>query len=218
MSTRRGHPVAAHYGSASGELAVCVSAVGLAHRSDLAVVTIDGPGHRLVTALARTIGDPVAPGGAIHAGGAWWCRSADRDELVVLCGRDAVPRLIDTGLAACRHFGLTVTDRSAGRTVLAVVGRRTWPLLASLGLSSADGDLRGVPPFSRWDVDGQEVSWLIESEATALAVVDEREADRVWQAIERIGRRYGLSCVGYEAIERFAVLRRSDRLRPEHLI
>src|ERR671931_672004 len=43
MVIREGHPVAAHFGSAATELAVCVQRVGLAVRSDLDALELAGP-------------------------------------------------------------------------------------------------------------------------------------------------------------------------------
>ena len=60
--------VVAHYGSAAGELAACVSAVGLADRSDLAILQLDGPAPQLRHLSQRLAGSELAPGGAARSG------------------------------------------------------------------------------------------------------------------------------------------------------
>jgi hypothetical protein len=50
-------------------------------------------------------------------------------------------------------------------------------------------------------------------------LVESEYAERLWDVLERVGRRFGLSCVGYEAAERFGVIerqleRRNGRSRP----
>ena len=55
FSSRNGHPVAIHYGSAAGELSVCVSAVGLVDRSDLCKLEIETPGDRASTELSSRV-------------------------------------------------------------------------------------------------------------------------------------------------------------------
>jgi hypothetical protein len=51
--------------------------------------------------------------------------------------------------------------------------------------------------------------WLLEeSVARALVLVEREYAERLWDLFERVGRRFGLSCVGCEAAERFGVIER----------
>src|SRR3954468_15607148 len=82
MTERDGHPVPAHYGSAPGELAVCVRSVGLAVRSDLVAVSGAASPAGLDRLIERELGHSIAMGGAALEAGAWWCRSYD--ELVLV--------------------------------------------------------------------------------------------------------------------------------------
>ncbi|HZE05932.1 MAG TPA: hypothetical protein VE127_11945, partial [Solirubrobacteraceae bacterium] len=54
LATRHGRPVVVSHGSAAGELAACVSAVGLADRSQLTKLAVDGPAP-LMRALTRRL-------------------------------------------------------------------------------------------------------------------------------------------------------------------
>lgn len=47
MTTRYGRPVAANFGSAAGELAVCVNGVGVCDRSELSVLALEGRAEQL---------------------------------------------------------------------------------------------------------------------------------------------------------------------------
>ena len=203
-----GHAVVAHYGSAAGELAACVSAVGLADRSELTKLVLDGPPAQLQYLAQRLTGHEVAPGGAVASGGAWWC--AERPgRLLVICD----PRLGDrlhTMLRArvARRSAVHLTDRSADLAALAVVGRRARALLASLGVYGASGNPRHVPPLTAHAVTGAEVLWLLESDNKALALMDAADAPGVWHRIEHAGQRFGLCAVGHEALDRYALIRR----------
>src|SRR3954470_14840814 len=138
MTVRDGRPIAAHYGSAAGELAVCVRGVGLAVRADLSVVSLTGSAHARVS--DRVLGLTLAPGGAALEAGSWWCRRTTAEELVVIGRRAATARLVrslrhDVG----RFANVGLTDRSEDRVVLNLVGRRTPALLRDLGAFGAAG-------------------------------------------------------------------------------
>jgi hypothetical protein len=70
MSEREGHPVAANFGSAASELAICVKRVGLAVRSDLDALEIAGPEPWLAHFLEASLGGRVpAEGEAVRTAG-----------------------------------------------------------------------------------------------------------------------------------------------------
>ena len=66
-----------------------------------------------------------------------------------------------------------------------------------------------IAPFSAGSVKGVAGSWLLESDRRALAVVARADAACLWRALEDAGRPFGISCVGYEAARRYALLERS---------
>jgi glycine cleavage system aminomethyltransferase T len=212
MTHRGGQPVPAHYGSATTELTVCVTGVGLAHRSDLAVLSVAASPAALDRLLARIPGQSIAPSGAVLEAGAWWCRSGTAAEVVVLCPHARASRL----KTVLRHdlgrlTNGTLTDYSESRFVLNIIGRRAGAVLAALGVYGPAGDAREAAPFTEVPVRGHQVAWLLEEPAGALAIVDAGSAAEVWQAVELAGRRHGIHCVGLESIDRYAMLERAKR-------
>ncbi len=209
LSTRAGHPVPVHFGSAAAELAVCVRAVGLVDRSELSTLSLDAPPPQLAALMRRLAGATVAPGGLVAGGSAWWCGESD-DRVMVVCDRRTGDRLIDALHAhAARH--LAVRDRSAELTAIALLGRKTGRVLAALGVYGPSRDARQAKPFTRGSVDGIPARWLLESDHRAIALVDREQAGEAWLAIEQAGRPFGISCVGHEAAFRYALM---ERLRP----
>jgi glycine cleavage system aminomethyltransferase T len=203
-----GHGVVAHYGSAAGELAACVSAVGLADRSDLAKLELRGPAAQLRQLAQRLTGSEVAPGGAVLSGGAWWCAESHGRTLVI-CDASRGDRLRAVLHArVARRSAVTLADRSSDLAALAVVGRRASALLAELGVYGESGNPRHVPPLTAHAVTGADVLWLLESDEKALALMASADAPTVWHTIERAGQRFGLCAVGQEAVARYALIRR----------
>ncbi|MFL5862874.1 MAG: hypothetical protein ACJ780_19215 [Solirubrobacteraceae bacterium] len=198
----------ANYGSAAGELAACVSAVGLADRSELTKLVLEGPPAQLRHLAERLAGTDLSPGGAVPSGGAWWC--AERpDRMLVICD----PRLGDRLHAVlrarvARSTAIHLSDRSAELAALAVVGRRASALLAELGVYGALRNPRHVPPLTAHALTGADVLWLLESDDKALALTAVADAPAVWHRIERAGHRFGLCAVGQEAVARYALIRR----------
>jgi glycine cleavage system aminomethyltransferase T len=208
MVMHDGHAVVANYGSAAGELAACVSAVGLADRSDLAKLVLEGPPAQLQHLAQRLTGSQVAPGGAVPSGGAWWCAESP-ERMLVLCDASRGDRLHAVLHArVARRSAVTLTDRSADLAALAVVGRRTSALLAELGVYGDSGNPRHVPPLTAHSGTGADVLWLLESDDKALALIAAADAPAVWHTIERAGQRFGLCAVGQDALARYALIRR----------
>jgi glycine cleavage system aminomethyltransferase T len=206
-----GHAVVAHYGSAAGELAACVRAVGLADRSDLATLELRGPAAPLQQLTHRLTGSEVAPGGAVASGGVWWCAESP-ERMLLICDRSRADRLHAVLHArVARRSAVTLADRSADWAALAVVGRRACALLAELGVYGESGNPRHVPPFTAHAGTGAEVLWLLESDDKALALMATADAPTVWHTIKRVGRRHGLCAVGQEALARYALVRRISR-------
>jgi glycine cleavage system aminomethyltransferase T len=210
---RAGHPVAINYGSACGELAVCVSGVGLVDRSGLSKLVIEAPAAQLQELMARCLDGIVAPGGALLVGGAWWCRPAAH-RIVVLSEPQVGGRLRDRLRAqALHHASLVVRDRSTDLAAIELLGRNAHKVLRALGAYGESGDPRGVPPFTPGTVDGIDVLWLLESDRRALALMGRDRAGEAWRVIEQAGREFGISCVGRDAATRYALLERTRRPR-----
>jgi glycine cleavage system aminomethyltransferase T len=212
MVTRGGASVAAHFGSAAGELAACVRGVGIANRSDLGKLVVTGP-HESVQMLARRhAGVELARGGVAELTGGWWCADAV-DRLILVVARELRAELYEALGQEARAPGVTICDASETLASVAIAGRRMRHLLAALGIVSPNCDLRGLAPFSPVELEGSRVYLLLQSDDRALLIMDGAHADVVWQALEAAGRPLDLSLVGLEALERFALFEKMHVVR-----
>jgi glycine cleavage system aminomethyltransferase T len=208
FSSRDGQPVAIHYGSAAGELAVCVSAVGLVDRSDIAKLEIEASQASLDQLTARLAGGEVVPGGALYVSGAWWCRAGD-ERLLVLTEPADGRRLVERLRVHAMHQPVRrLRECSAELAAIGLLGPAADKVLRALGVYGRAGDPRLVTPLCQSNVAGFEVSWLLESDRSAIALVPRDHAHDVWRTIEVAGRPFGISCVGQEAAGRYALLER----------
>ena len=201
MVVREGHAVAANFGSAATELAVCVKRVGLAVRSDLDALEIVGSEPWLTHFLGGALGaDPPAPGAAVRAAGSWCCRVAP-DRAIVVGPWSAAARW--AGIV--RHAIVTgaavdCTDRSGSATALTLVGPRAAQLLTDAGL---EPDLQVGGVLESWFA-GTAALLLRETGDRYLLLLDAESALDAWQELFDVGRALGLSMVGAEALERLA--------------
>jgi glycine cleavage system aminomethyltransferase T len=203
--------VAINYGSAAGELAACVSSVGLADRSELTKLLLTGSTEAIDAVATRFSGATVARGGARFTGGAWWCRPAG-GQMIVIAEPERGQRLrgqLRGHLA--RSCTVTLEEQSEAWAAIAVVGRRAGQLLSSLGVYGPSGDPRHVQPLTPCAIGGVGALWLLESDDEALAIVPRDRAASAWQTIERAGRAFGLCAVGREAVIRYSLIRRARR-------
>jgi glycine cleavage system aminomethyltransferase T len=207
--TQDGHPVVTSYGSAAGELAACVTAVGLADWSQLTKLALDGSPAPVRELTAGLTGTELAPGGMVRSGGAWWCAEAP-GRTIVLCEPRWATRL-QAALAheAPRRPDIRVTDHTTDWATLAVVGRRTRGLLAGLGVYGPSGDPRAVPPVHLRQCGAVTATWLLVSDELAWAVLPRADAPVLWQTLERAGQPLSLCAVGQQAVTRYALVRRA---------
>jgi len=212
LTRRAGRWVPAHYGSAAGELAACVSRVGLADRSDLGTLSIVSGGSSLDRLLLRSLGHGVAPGGAVFDGGNWWCRSRSGEEVTIICPYARVSRTSAIVGNEVRCFtGAAPIDLSDSHFQMNVVGRRTGAVLRSLGVYGPNGDARDVVPWGGADTGRPDISWLLEGPRSAIAIVANEQAARVNEEISLAGQPHGMCRVGLDAVERYRVLARVRR-------
>lgn len=207
--------MAVSYGSAAGELAVCLRAVGMADSSQLTKLELRGPARPLAELIRLGTDGTLAPGGVLQSGETWWC-GADRPsrtfttQRVIVLGEPEVGERLSALLRAraARLPGLAVADRSRDWAAITVIGAATNQVLASLGVFGRSGDPHHVPPFTSSTLDEVEVMWLLQSPHRALALVPSASAGTAWHAIERAGRPQHMCCVGQDAIARYALLER----------
>jgi glycine cleavage system aminomethyltransferase T len=218
FAQRGGQPVAVSYGSAAGELAACVTRAGIADSSQLTKLELSGPAASLADLVARATGSMLAPGGVVHASGAWWCGADARgyggtDRVIVLCEPCLGARIRDRLSARTAQLpAIEVHDRSSEWNAITVVGVAAASVLRALGVFGPCGDPRHVPPFTTGRLGGADAIWLLESEHRALVLVSASHADAAWREIERAGRPLRMCCVGQDAIARYALLERRAAL------
>jgi glycine cleavage system aminomethyltransferase T len=206
-----GNLVALNFGSAAGELAACVHGVGLADRSEIAKLGLDAPPAQLSDLIALLAGRGLAAGQAFYAHGAWWCCSAP-GRAVILCEEPVAERLrASLGSQRLRRFAPSVQDRSQEWAAIELIGRDAPKLLAELGAYDDPAAMRLGPSFTIGTIGGAMVHWLLESDRGALALVPRADALATWQAIDRVGRPYGVAYVGQEAAARFRLLQGAAR-------
>ena len=208
FGAHEGRLVALNYGSAAGELAACVHAVGLADVSAGSKLELTGGAAQLDAELARLLGRPLAAREAVRANDAWWCL-AEPGRAVVLAEPQLGHRLYESlHDRILRRAGITVRDRSDEWAMIELIGRRAPRVLAVLGVlesASPTPCLVGVP------LQGATAHWLLASEHVALALVDRGDALATWHAIEAAGAPFGLTYVGQEAAARYQLLEGAHR-------
>ena len=78
-----------------------------------------------------------------------------------------------------------VRDRSSELAGIGLLGPAAREVLAAVGAYGPSGDPRLAAPFGSRPVAGVDVSWLLESDRSAVAVVARERAADVWRAVER---------------------------------
>jgi glycine cleavage system aminomethyltransferase T len=212
MTQHDGRAVPVHYGSAAGELAVCVKGVGLSYRSDLEVLSLSGTASAVEELLSRMLDHGIEPGGAALESEAWWCRSESGDEVLLVCRQLVAVRLTRAlRQEANRHAGVELTEGPNHTLVFNVIGRQCTAMLTDLGVFGLSGEAHSVTPFFQASLAGDDVNWLIQADTSAFALVGAVDAAAVWQAMEAAGRAHGISCVGIDSIRRYLLVERAAR-------
>jgi glycine cleavage system aminomethyltransferase T len=206
---RSGRSVALNYGSAAGELAACVTRAGLADRSELLKLSLEGPQQMLEQVVLHLTGAALAPGGAMFTGAAWWC-AASPERVLVLSEPASGDRLHSRiRRLVTWHPSLQIRDLSVQWNAIAIVGRRAGEVLAGLGVYGEAGDPRSVCPVTSSRIGDVDVTWLLQSDHRALALMGHRDAPAVWHALHSAGERFSICAVGHEAIMRYTLLART---------
>lgn len=203
VGVRGGHVVPLRYGSAAGELAVCVRSVGLVDREDLRVIAISAAPQALDHLTSERIAGGLASGEAMTVAGAFWGRLGPDRALVVLPAA-SVPLFCEELLRLPEVGEATVeeTDLQA----IGLIGPATAGLLTDLGAYGMLAAVNGRGRIAAGRGVGT-VVWMLLNDASALALVGPEEAVPLWNSLTEIGRRFDLGYVGAEAAERFEAIR-----------
>lgn len=208
MRRRDGRRVAAHFGSPGGELAVCARSVGLVDRSEIGKLELRGYPEALDQIVCLLSDSQLEPNEVLRADGVLWC-SASPDRVFALCEpADAFAlseRLHD---AVRRTPGALLTDETEELAALSLLGPAAPSVIAALGAWDLETIALPHPSFSALTLEGLPVFLLEESSARATILVETEYAERLFDLLERVGRRFGLSCVGADAADRFAMIER----------
>ncbi len=203
-----------HYGSAAGELSACLSGVGIVDRSDLIPTRATARPDTIDDLAGRLTGGPLRVGGTTRLAETWCCRPS-AGVLLLLSPASAVTR-VGRVLRAGRvhHVGIVLDDGPDDSALLGVVGRATPALLTQLGVYDTATGPRAARPCSTTPLNGVESTWLLESDASAVAHVPRADASSARATIEAAGLPLGIARVGQEAFDRFRLVeRRRTRLR-----
>jgi glycine cleavage system aminomethyltransferase T len=205
LAPHHGATVALSYGSAAGELAGCVSGVGIASRSELTKLELTAPPASLERVLEAMLDRPLLTSGLLLSAAVGWFR-IDAERLVVLCDPAHGERLRGRlEFWTMRDPSLTLMDRSDDWSAIAVVGRRTTEVLRELGVYGPSGDPRAVAPITRAG-DDPLTCWLLCGDDYALALAPSTSAAALWRRTVAAGRRWAMCAVGHEALARYRTL------------
>jgi glycine cleavage system aminomethyltransferase T len=195
LHERDGHTVATSYGSAPGEIAVCMKSVGLADRSDLGTLELRGDQNLLDRALIARLGDPaVAPGTARRRRSVWFLRLDQRRTLLV----GAHAALASGPPVGKGHDRADLPHKDIRSTIalLSVIGPRAARLLEAAELP---GDL-AIGAIGRDPGDAGIVAILRESQRRFLVIVRADAADALWGRLLVAGEPLGAAFVGLDAL------------------
>lgn len=195
LHDRGGHTVIAHYGSVPGEIAVCMTSVGLADHSDYGVFELRGERGLLDGALIARLGDPPpATGTGRRLRGVWYVRLHARPTLLV-GPHAALASTLVLGRERDRS-DLPLRDIGASLAIVGIIGPRAARLLAAAGLP---GELP-IGAIGADAADRRIVAILRESQRRFLALVRAEAADAFWARLLSAGELLGAAFVGHDAL------------------
>ena len=200
MVTRDGHEVAGNYGSATAELAACVSSAGVAIRSDLDVLELTAQADWLQDALSDpTGGVPLTAGWAVDTGGAW-CAIVGDDRALVVGPPVEIARWKALAEERAIRAGHSIgsAERTATTTAMTLVGPVLGPLLMRAGLPT-DVPVGGV---LECHFAGGDTVVLRQRPERCLLFVARDRAEDAWGALLTAGHPLDVALVGIEALER----------------
>lgn len=208
MFARDGRSVAGHYGSVAAELAVCHKSVGLAVRSDVQTLLLDGDEAWLEQLLERALGARVPAAGTAGSVAGGWCARVQRERALVVARPSALAswrRMIRE--AVITGSRVATADESPHELAMSLLGPRTRELLRLVGL----------PAVAPHRVEGGRLAgteaMLLGAGGHHVLVVMPYPAPAACELLLDAGRLVGLSLVGLDAIARLTATQTRARTR-----
>ena len=214
MVARHGFYVAAHFGSPGGELAVCTRAVGMGDRSDLVKHELRGDPGALARIVGRMTGGRVVAGRALHAAHAWWCGAAPGCVVILSEPDDAAALAAPLAGAVGAEPDAQLTDITNDLAAIVLLGPASRDVLGALGVGEPPREARLHVRFAPAIVGGIPAKLLRESAAHWVILVRHVLAQPLWHVVEQAGEPFGLTAVGAEAMERYALRERAPAPPP----
>lgn len=208
MAVEDGWQVAAHFGSAAGELAVCRRTVGIGDRSQLGKLELQGDAESVEQVVRVLAGGPPVLGEALWRDHTWWC-PVTRNRVLALCDppwtaeqRERLER------AAAEAPFASVVDLTSAFACVGVVGPRAREVLARL--TALDVRATALPEggFRPGSLAQVPAMLLRERDDRFLVLVGAAHAEYAWISLQDAGEPLGASCVGAEALGRVAIAER----------
>jgi glycine cleavage system aminomethyltransferase T len=195
LGERDGHVVAALYGSTHGEIAACMTHVGLADRSDLGTLELRGGQSPLDRALATRLGDPPPPAGTARRQKGVWFLRIDGRRVLIVGAHPALAALPPIG-AGSDHADLVLRDIGASISMISIIGPRAGRLMAAADLPA---DL-AIGAIGRDPGDASIVAIVRESQRRVLLLVRAADIEPVWGRLLQAGEPLGATFVGSDAL------------------
>jgi glycine cleavage system aminomethyltransferase T len=201
---RDGRVVARHYGSVAAELAVCRKSVGLALRTELRVLEVEGREPWLEQLLDCALrGRHPVPGEAavVAAAGTWCARVGERSALVV-----GSPGAVERWRRVAREAviaGSPITAAERSCAPVSLIGPRAGRLLRIAELPEPEPGR-----VETGELEGATTVVVRAGPDHHLLLVDCAGAAAACRELLRRGREIGLSLVGCDAVGRLAAAAR----------
>ena len=200
---------ASHYGSTFGEIAVCLRAVGLADRHELCTLELRGSAGALDEATSLVTGRQPPVGVAVRGARAWWVRVSEH-RLLLVCEPEVRRGLGGRLDRLCSpRAGRSWSEVSGDYEALGLVGPDARAVLEATCPGCAE-HMRSTGRFAGARIGGAPCLVLREAEEQYLVLVPRGQAVEVWRTLEATGMGFHMAAVGRQALDRFAVSRRTQ--------
>jgi heterotetrameric sarcosine oxidase gamma subunit len=202
---RHGWEVAASYSPVAAEIAACRASAGIADRSYIGKLELQGPPELLRAVVTDRTGATLTQGVAHDDGVAWWCPVSE-DRALVLTTRAPVAELREGLERALGEQGGTVVDVTAGFAAIALAGRRARDVLAPVTAIDLRPEALSEGGFRQGSVAGVPGMVLCERGDRLLVLCGSADAEHLWLALSDAGRPLGATHVGVDALERLGAV------------